>query len=390
MPCLVRRCLRLAVHPSLRHTAHVSPSRLTIHSGPPDHGHTDGADLLAWYDRHGRALPWRAKPADPYRVWLSEIMLQQTTVAAVIPYYEKFLTRFPDITDLARSSESDVMAAWAGLGYYARARNLHACAREVAGRGGFPADIAGLRALPGIGPYTAAAIAALAFDVPAVPVDGNVERIAARVFAITEALPTARKAIADAAARLGRSPAAQARPADFVQALFDLGATVCTPTTPSCGRCPWRGGCAANRLGIAAELPRKAPRRMRPLRYGVHFWLTDPQGRVLLRRRPPRGLLGGMAELPGTPWRAETWPISEALALAPMAARWRPIGTIRHGLTHFELHLSVLAATVPYIAADGFLCAANDLAGQALPSVMRKCAVLGRAVETSAGSATSL
>ena len=342
--------------------------------------------LLAWYDRHRRRLPWRAAPgeaADPYRVWLSEIMLQQTTVAAVLPYYESFLIRFPTVAALAAADEGAVMAAWAGLGYYARARNLHACARAVAASGGFPRDLAGLRALPGIGPYTAAAVAAIAFGVPAVPVDGNVERVAARVFAIIDPLPSAKPAIAAAAALLGAQPAASARPSDFAQALFDLGATVCTPAAPACAVCPWFAGCAARRLGIAAGLPRKAARADRPLRHGVAFWLTDSAGRVLLRRRPPRGLLGGMTELPGTPWRAAPWGAGDWHDHAPVTAAWRALGEVRHGFTHFELRIAVLAAAVPTIAADGFLRDAGALEDEALPSVMRKCAALAAPSGTS-------
>jgi A/G-specific adenine glycosylase len=339
------------------------------------------AALLRWYDRHRRVLPWRAAPgetADPYRVWLSEIMLQQTTVAAVIPYYENFLTRFPTVAALAAADEASVMAAWAGLGYYARARNLHACARAVAAAGGFPRDLAGLRALPGIGPYTAAAIAAIAFGVPVVPIDGNVERIAARLFAIEAPLPAARPAIAAAAATLGAGAEAAARASDFAQALFDLGATICTPATPACAACPWCDECAALRLGIARELPRKASKPPRPLRHGVHFWLTDPTGRVLLRRRPPRGLLGGMTELPGTPWRPEPWSEQEWSAYAPMPALWHRQGEVRHGFTHFELRLTLMAAEVPVIESEGILAPIAALADQALPSVMRKCAALGR------------
>ncbi|HYZ34871.1 MAG TPA: A/G-specific adenine glycosylase, partial [Crenalkalicoccus sp.] len=259
-------------------------------------------DLLRWYDRHRRRLPWRAEPGempDPYRVWLSEIMLQQTTVAAVIPYYERFVTRFPTVAALAAAPAEAVMSAWAGLGYYARARNLHACAKAVAESGGFPRDLAGLRALPGIGPYTAAAIGAIAFGIPAVPVDGNVERVAARLFAIEQPLPTAKPAIRAAAEGLGADPAARGRPSDFAQALFDLGAGVCTPAAPGCAICPVTARCEARRLGIQASLPRKSPKRNRPVRYGVHFWLTDDRGMVLLRTRPAKGLLGGMAELPG-------------------------------------------------------------------------------------------
>lgn len=311
--------------------------------------------------------------ADPYRVWLSEIMLQQTTVAAVIPYYERFLTRFPSVRDLAAAESEAVMQAWAGLGYYARARNLHACAQAVAGLGGFPRTIEGLRALPGIGPYTAAAVGAIAFGIPVVPVDGNVERVASRVFAIETPLPAAKPAIAAAAEALGADVAAQARPSDFAQALFDLGATLCTPTGPACGICPWLEGCAGRASGIAASLPRKAPKAARPLRRGVHFLLEDADGQVLLRRRPPKGLFGGMSELPGTPWRVQAWSRAEALEFAPMRADWREIGAITHGLTHFELELGVWRAVVPRIQAEGFLCARDDQAGAALPSVMRKC-----------------
>ncbi len=337
------------------------------------------AALLAWYDRNRRHLPWRAQTgeaADPYRVWLSEIMLQQTTVAAVIPYYGRFLTRFPDIAALAAADEAAVMAAWAGLGYYARARNLHACARAVAAAGGFPRDLAGLRLLPGIGPYTAAAVAAIAFGVPVVPVDGNVERVVARLFAIADPLPESRSRIAAAAATLGGDAAALARPADFAQALFDLGATVCGPAAPLCTLCPWRDDCAGQRAGIAASLPRRAGRKPRPLRHGVHFWLADGAGRVLLRRRPPRGLLGGMTELPGTPWRPQPWTAEEWRRHAPMPAPWCVAGTVRHGFTHFELHLTLMAAEVAAIGVSGFLRPITALPDEALPSVMRKCAAL--------------
>lgn len=339
------------------------------------------AALLAWYDRHRRVLPWRARPGeagDPYRIWLSEIMLQQTTVAAVIPYYEKFLIRFPDVRALARAPEAEVMAAWAGLGYYARARNLHACAKAVAAAGAFPRDIEGLRALPGIGPYTAAAIGAIAFGVPVVPIDGNVERVVARWFAVGEPLPGAKKAIAAAVARLGEDPAARARPSNFAQALFDLGASLCGGN-PACGVCPWMDDCAGRRQGIAAELPRKAAKKARPIRHGVHFWLVDARDQVLLRRRPPRGLLGGMTELPGPVWRAAPWRDAEALAAAPMAADWREAGEVRHGLTHFELVIRVYAARVAVIEACGFLRAVSGLADEALPSVMRKCVAVAAA-----------
>jgi A/G-specific adenine glycosylase len=332
--------------------------------------------LLAWYDRHRRTMPWRALPGqlpDPYRVWLSEIMLQQTTVAAVGPYFDRFLTRFPTVQALASAAEGDVMAAWAGLGYYARARNLHAGAKAVAACGGvFPSDIAALRAIPGIGPYTANAVAAIAFGIPVVPVDGNVERVTARLFAIQTPLPAAKPALAAAAAGLNHAPEAQARASDFAQALFDLGATICT-RNPACAICPWSAPCQARAAGIAAELPRKAAKKTRPQRYGAQFFLTDSQGQVLLRRRPPRGLLGGMTELPGTDWRSAPWTRPEAHAQAPMRAAWRQAGQVRHVFTHFELMLDVYAARVPAITAEGFLRPEAALEGEALPSVMRKC-----------------
>lgn len=328
--------------------------------------------LLAWYDRGQRRFAWRG-PRDPYVVWLSEIMLQQTTTAAVAPYFERFLARFPDVHALARAPAPEVMAAWAGLGYYARARNLHACAQAVSAAGGaFPATVAGLEALPGIGPYTARAIGAIAFGIPVVPVDGNVERIVARLFAIETALPAAKPALAQAAQRLGADPAARARPGDFAQALFDLGATICT-RRPACALCPWWTACRGRAAGIAGELPRKAPRKARPVRHGVHFRLTDAAGQVLLRRRPETGLFGGMSELPGTAWRAAPWSETEALAAAPMPAPWRHAGQVRHGLTHMELHLEVYAATVPRITAEGYVRPLREADREALPTVMRKC-----------------
>jgi A/G-specific adenine glycosylase len=339
------------------------------------------SDLLRWYDRHRRRLPWRAEPGetpDPYHVWLSEIMLQQTTVTAVIPYYERFVSRFPTVRTLAAAPLDTVLSAWAGLGYYARARNLHACAQAVAAAGGFPADVSRLQALPGIGAYTAAAIGAIAFGIPAVPVDGNVERVVARLFAVETPLPAAKPVIRDAAIRLGADPAARSRPSDFAQALFDLGASICTPAAPGCAVCPWIAACAARRMGIQASLPRKSPKRDRPVRYGVHFWLTDDHQTVLLRTRPAKGLLGGMTELPGTAWRDTPWTIDEALSAAPMPLSpaksvWRQVGQVHHGFTHFELVLDILAAHVPRIEAEGFAHALDALNDAALPSVMWKC-----------------
>lgn len=338
--------------------------------------------LLAWYDAHRRDLPWRAPPgrrADPYAVWLSEIMLQQTTVATVKGYFEKFLVLWPSVEALAEAPLEDVLAAWAGLGYYARARNLIACARAVAAAGAFPREMAALQALPGIGPYTAAAIAAIAFGRPVVPVDGNVERVAARVFAIATPLPQARPALRRAAALLGAQPAAAARPGDFAQALFDLGATVCTPARPACGLCPWRRACQGEAQGVAGTLPRQPPRRARPRRHGVHFYLRDTAGQVLLRRRPPQGLLGGMLALPGPEWRPAPWAEAEVAAAAPMPAAWRHAGEARHGLTHFELVMQVFTATVPRIAAEGVLHPAATLREAGLPSAMRRCVALAEA-----------
>ena len=333
-------------------------------------------DLLAWYDRHRRRLPWRAEPgrtADPYQVWLSEIMLQQTTVAAVIPYYENFVSRFPTVEALARADLDEVLSLWAGLGYYARARNLHACAKAVVARGSFPRDLAGLQELPGIGAYTAAAVASIGFGIPAVPVDGNVERVTSRLFALTEPLPGGKRGIHTAAGQLGHDPDAMARPSDFAQALFDLGASVCTPTSPGCALCPWMEPCAARRLGLAAELPRRAPKKARPERHGVHFWLTDRDGNVLLRRRPASGLLGGMVELPGTSWREGRWPEAESMVRAPMAVAWQPAGQVQHGFTHFQLTIDLFAAQVASIRGDGFVHPRARLNEVALPSVMRKC-----------------
>ena len=321
--------------------------------------------------------------ADPYRVWLSEIMLQQTTVAAVIPYFDRFLQRFPTAQSLAEAPEAAVMQAWAGLGYYARARNLHRCAQQVAALGGFPAEPTALQALPGIGPYTAAAIAAIAFDRPGIPVDGNVERVLSRLEAITTPLPQSKPEIGRAATALAAQHQARARPSDTAQALFDLGATICTPAAPACALCPWRPDCAAHALGIQATLPRKAAKPARPIRHGAHFYLTNAAGQVLLRRRPPRGLLGGMTELPGTAWRAEPWPRAEALSHAPQPAAWRDAGQVRHVFTHFELRADVYAAAGAQTGLAGFA----DPADAALPSLMQKCLALGRALlgETHAG-----
>ncbi|PZN92445.1 MAG: A/G-specific adenine glycosylase, partial [Hyphomicrobiales bacterium] len=301
-----------------------------------------------WYDRRRRVLPWRALPGetpDPYRVWASEIMLQQTTIAAVKPYYERFMARFPTIAALAAAPSEEVMQAWAGLGYYSRARNLHACAKAVmADHGGrFPDTEDGLRALPGIGAYTAGAVAAIAFDRPAAAVDGNVERVMTRLFAIEDLLPGARPLVRERV--LALMP--QDRPGDFAQALMDLGATICTPRNPVCGLCPWREPCVARGEGTQETFPRKAAKKTGQTRYGAAFVLQRADGAVLLRTRPPKGLLGGMAEVPTSEWRAD-YELDGASQDAPVVTRWRQMpGTVRHVFTHFPLELTVFLASAP-------------------------------------------
>jgi len=308
---------------------------------PVDSGSEPSAALLAWYDRHARRLPWRttadAAP-DPYRIWLSEVMLQQTTVAAVKSYFETFTTRWPTVADLATAPEDAVMSAWAGLGYYARARNLIASARAVAADGGrFPDTEEGLRALPGIGRYTAAAIAAIAFGRRAVVVDANVERVVARLFAIEAPLPAARPEIGRLAD--GITPADRA--GDFAQAMMDLGATICTPRNPACAICPLTEHCAARATGDPETYPRKAPKAARPVRKGTIFWLQSDDA-VLLVRRPARGLLGGMRAFPTGPWQAEDPGVTDA----PADAAWHDIGTGRHVFTHFALDYRLMAARI--------------------------------------------
>jgi A/G-specific adenine glycosylase len=335
-----------------------------------------GALLLAWYDRHARVLPWRAAPgapADPYAVWLSEVMLQQTTVAAVKPYYAAFLARWPTVEALAAAPLKEVMRAWAGLGYYSRARNLHACAGVVAEwhGGRFPADEAALRALPGLGPYTAAAVAAIAFGRRAVVVDGNVERVIARLYAIEAPLPGAKAIIRGRAAAL--TP--DLRAGDHAQAMMDLGATICTPKNPACAICPLFVPCAGRASGEPARFPVRAQRASRPMRRGAAFYILRADGAVLVRTRPAEGLLGGMTELPGTPWSADFDP-DQALRLAPLRASYRRLdGFVAHGFTHFELQLTIYAANVAAGRPAPGGCrwaAADSLDAEALPSLMRK------------------
>jgi A/G-specific adenine glycosylase len=339
------------------------------------------AKLIAWYDRHARRLPWRVPPGeralgvlpDPYRVWLSEVMLQQTTVAAARPYFEAFLARWPRVEDLAAAERDEVMKAWAGLGYYARARNLKACAETVArDHGGrFPATEAALRELPGIGGYTAAAIAAIAFDEPAAVVDGNVERVIARLFAIETPLPAAKPEIRAIQARL--TPAE--RPGDYAQAMMDLGASLCTPRKPACGLCPLVDDCAAHRMGGEEAYPRRLARSERPVRYGLAFVARRADGAVLLRRRPERGLLGGMSEVPVSRWSNLARDL-DASAEAPIQAAWRRLpGGVVHVFTHFRLELGICFAAVDAgmpAPAGAWWSLPAALPGEALPSVMKK------------------
>jgi A/G-specific adenine glycosylase len=338
--------------------------------------------LLAWYDANRRVLPWRAPAgvvADPYRVWLSEIMLQQTTVAAVGSYYHKFLARWPSVEALAAASLDEVRAAWAGLGYYSRARNLHRTAQVVAKehRGVFPATALDLRKLPGIGPYTAGAIAAIAFDVPEAAVDANAERVIARYFALEEPLPKAKPELR----RHAQSLVPQKRAGDFAQALMDLGALVCTPKRPDCPKCPWTDDCRGRADGVAELLPRKSAQRERPLRRGAAFVARNREGAILLEKRPENGLLGGMLQPPLGPWAAKFPTHTEVIAQAPFRAEWKSrAGIVRHGFTHFELEIEVWCAEVPLRRkANGMWFGPDELARAALPTVMRK--IIARAFD---------
>jgi A/G-specific adenine glycosylase len=334
-------------------------------------------ELLAWYDAHAREMPWRVPPGaggtrpDPYAVWLSEVMLQQTTVAAVKGYFARFLQRWPDVGALAAAADGEVMGEWAGLGYYARARNLLKCARAVDAMGGFPETREGLLALPGVGPYTAAAIGAIAFGRAEVVVDGNVERVMARLFDIRTPLPSAKPELVAAAAEL--TP--EVRPGDYAQAVMDLGATICTPKSPACGICPWRGPCRARAAGVAAELPAREPKKAKPVRVGIAYVARRADGALLLERRPDRGLLGGMLGWPGAEWGAE------AQEAPPVQAEWRDVGAeARHTFTHFHLRLAIRVADVAMDATPqvGEFIERAAFRPSDLPTVMRKVWDLAR------------
>ncbi|MGR7996559.1 A/G-specific adenine glycosylase [Xanthobacter sp. ZOL 2024] len=345
----------------------------------------DPQALLAWYDTHRRRLPWRAEKgrrADPYHVFLSEIMLQQTTVKAVVPYFGAFLTRWPTVSHLAAAPLEEVLSAWAGLGYYARARNLHACAQVVVARHGgrFPAEEAALLDLPGIGPYTAAAIAAIAFDLPASPVDGNIERVVSRLYAVEEALPKAKPRIKALAADL----VPVARPGDHAQAMMDLGATICTPKSPACALCPYHDPCVARAEGTMQLFPVKAKKAAKPERAAIAFLAVRADGAVLLRTRPDKGLLAKMTEVPATPWSASIGSIpGDPARAAPVAAQWRALpGVVRHVFTHFALDMTVWRADLPAgaVAPKGLrFVLPRDFEAEALPSLMRKVLAHGRA-----------
>jgi A/G-specific adenine glycosylase len=333
--------------------------------------------LLAWYDAHGRTLPWRARPGaplpDPYAVWLSEIMLQQTTVAAVRPYFRAFFSAWPTVEALAAADDADVLTAWAGLGYYARARNLIACARAVVrDHGGrFPDTETALLGLPGIGRYTAAAIAAIAFGQRAVVVDANVERVVSRLFALADPLPAARPRLHTLADSI--TPASRA--GDFAQAMMDLGATICTTRNPACAICPLIAHCAAVKTGAPEIYPVKAGKKPRPQRIGTAFWL-ERDGHVLLHRRPPKGMLGGMRALPSGPWTADDPGLDEA----PVAADWRSVGRVAHIFTHFALDLAVVTATVKEVDAEGEWWPIDRIEQAGLPTLFAKAATLAQSM----------
>lgn len=335
--------------------------------------------LLDWYDVHARDMPWRVGPAqrksgvtpDPYRIWMSEIMLQQTTVATVGDYFQRFITRWPTVGDLAAAQDADVMGEWAGLGYYARARNLLKCARAIVAEhnGTFPADHAALLKLPGIGPYTAAAVSSIAFDLPFTVLDGNVERVMSRLYNIHTPLPAAKPELMKKAAAL--TP--QKRSGDYAQAVMDLGATICSPKSPACGICPWRDPCAARIAGTQAELPQKTPKKAKPIRHGTVYLAKREDGAWLLETRPDKGLLGGMLGWPGSDWTDAS--TIRPQGTPPVQADWNDLpAEVLHTFTHFHLRLTVRVASVPLAVQPqiGEFIAPDTFRPSDLPTVMRK------------------
>jgi A/G-specific adenine glycosylase len=332
--------------------------------------------LLEWYDRHAREMPWRISPKmrqdgvlpDPYRIWMSEVMLQQTTVAAVKEYFLRFQKRWPTVVDLANAKDADVMAEWAGLGYYARARNLLKCARVVASEHGgvFPDSHDALLLLPGVGPYTAAAISSIAYDLPETVLDGNVERVMSRLFDVHTPLPAAKLELM----ALAETLTSHKRPGDYAQAVMDLGATICTPKNPACGICPWRNPCEGRLAGTHVELPKKTPKKPKPIRKGIAYVARRVDGAYLLETRPDKGLLGGMLGWPGSDWNED-----DPTDTPPMKAEWKTLNTeARHTFTHFHLRLTVKTALVPMDRATktGEFMPAEDFDASDLPTVMRK------------------
>jgi A/G-specific adenine glycosylase len=331
--------------------------------------------VLMWYDSHRRHLPWRSDPgvqANPYHVWLSEIMLQQTTVATVKSYFKFFIETWPEIESLASAPLDSVLHAWQGLGYYARARNLHKCAHVIVSKydGCFPASEKDLLALPGIGPYTAAAITAIAFGRKATPVDGNIERVMARLSAVLEPLPKSKPKLCD----LARAMTPEARAGDYAQALMDIGATICMPKKPACSRCPLSGECEAETKGITKDLPARAPKKKKPTRKGTAFWLCNSKGEVLLRRRPEKGLLGGMIEVPSSSWMENTSPLAQIISEAPADIVWQNLpGKVRHTFSHFHLELVIVFGHCKKAKSiEGIWCGLGDFGDHALPIIMKK------------------
>ena len=329
--------------------------------------------LLEWYDRNARVMPWRVSPSDradgakpdPYRIWMSEVMLQQTTVAAVRDYFRRFTDRWPTVTDLANAQDADVMAEWAGLGYYARARNLLKCARHVVEHHGgvFPNTHDALLTLPGVGPYTAAAISSIAFDLPETVVDGNVERVISRLYDIHTPLPTSKPELT----ALAKSLTPTERAGDYAQAIMDLGATICTPKSPACGICPWREPCLARANGTAADLPKKVAKKPKPTRVGIVYIARREDGAWLMETRPDKGLLGGMLAFPTTEWGETTDDHP------PASAEWTELETeALHTFTHFHLRLRIQTAWIDTTPSRGHFLSASDFSPTALPTVFRK------------------